>query len=92
MGGICWRKWWWVLAFCLLVGSLYLHFVQQKKMEVAKLALRLDEMEKEKCAALQDRELLELQIVSQNDPSWIEMILMRDLGVVPEGWLKVHFK
>jgi hypothetical protein len=49
-------------------------------------------MQKEKCAALQNRELLQLQIVSQSDPSWIEMILMRDLGVVPEGWLKVHFK
>jgi hypothetical protein len=34
---------------------------------------------------------LEDRIASQNDPGWIEMVLIRELGVVPEGFLKVHF-
>jgi len=40
---------------------------------------------------LADREELRAQIQSQSDPAWVEMILMRELGVVPEGWLKIHF-
>jgi hypothetical protein len=49
-------------------------------------------MEMEKLKAVETREDLELRIASQNDPAWIEMVLVRDLGVVPEGFLKVHFK
>jgi hypothetical protein len=33
-----------------------------------------------------------LAIASQNDPAWIEMVLLREIGVVPAGFLKVHFK
>ena len=39
-----------------------------------------------------EKQQLQLKIASQTDPAWIEMILMRDLGVVPEGYLKVYFK
>lgn len=49
-------------------------------------------MEIELSQALQNKEDLQLRIASQNDPAWIEMVLIRELGVVPEGFLKVHFK
>jgi len=42
--------------------------------------------------AMEKNEDYHLRLASQSDPAWIEMILMRDLGVVPEGFLKVHFK
>ncbi len=42
-------------------------------------------------ASLQKEELL-LQINSQRDPAWLEMVLKRNLGVVPEGQVKVYFK
>jgi len=71
--------------------SLYLHFVQEKNVQSQEVASRLEKILKEKRVAQIEQESLRLQIESQNDPSWIEMILMRDLGVVPEGWLKVHF-
>ena len=86
-----WREWWWVVCFCFIATSVYLHFGQEKKGQVAELSRRLQEMNKQKLLDLQEKESLCLQIESQNDPSWIEMILMRDLGVVPEGWLKVYF-
>lgn len=92
MGG-SWRQgWWWVALFCMASGALYFHAIKDKKNQVRELSFRLEEMEKEKILAFSDRENFRLQIDSQSDPSWIEMILMRDLGVVPEGWLKVHFK
>lgn len=83
---------WWVVIFCLFAGLTHYHFMKEKKGAVRHLTSRLEEMEKAKWLALQSKEELQLRIASQKDPAWIEMILMRDLGVVPEGFLKVHFK
>jgi hypothetical protein len=90
--GVWFRRWWWVVSFCLITASVFLHFVREKKNQIVELSTRLDLMQRDRASALEERESLRLQIHSQNDPSWIEMILMRDLGVVPEGWIKVHFK
>lgn len=87
-----WGRSWWVIAFCAVTGMLQFHFLKEKTNRVQILTQRLEEMEKEKWLALQKRDDLHLRIASQNDPAWIELILMRDLGVVPEGFLKVHFK
>lgn len=87
-----WKKWWWVGAFLLIAGTIYIPAMNQKRIKVHELTLRLKEMENEKHLALQEKEDLRLQIASQSDTGWIEMVLMRDLGLVPEGWLKVHFK
>jgi hypothetical protein len=65
---------------------------KSKKQTLRSLTERLSAMTAEKELALLQRDDLALRIASQNDPAWIEMILMRDLGVVPEGFLKVHFK
>ena len=52
----------------------------------------LEQMEQERYLACLDMQQIRMKIASQMDPAWIEMILMRDLGVVPEGYLKVYFK
>lgn len=87
-----WGRYWWVCLFCVMTGLVYFHCLKGKKSAVLNLHARLVEMENEKLFALQKKEDLQLRIASQNDLGWIEMILMRDLGVVPEGFLKVHFK
>lgn len=86
-----WRKNWWVFLFCLSFGATYFHFRTEKLKEVGHLKSRLVTMENEKSSALMARVDLKERLGSQNDPAWIEMVLMRDLGVVPEGFLKVHF-
>ena len=86
------KDWWWVVLFSTVTASLYLHAIQGKERSLASLQARDLEMEKERLYALDTKEDLMLRIQSQNDPAWIEMVLLRDLGVVPEGWLKVHFK
>lgn len=91
MSGSWLRDWWWVLCFCVAVLSVYFSQVQIKDEKLFNLVKRYDALKQEKSFAVLERENLRQQIDSQNDPSWIEMILMRDLGVVPEGWLKVHF-
>lgn len=52
----------------------------------------MQELESERNLALELKSDLALRIQSQSDPAWVELVLMRDLGVVPEGWLKVHFE
>jgi hypothetical protein len=59
--------------------------------EIRGLERRYARLEQKKIELLADREELCAQIQSQSDPAWVEMILMRELGVVPEGWLKIHF-
>jgi len=90
--GSLWVRNWWVAAICALVGCVYVHSLKEKNAALRELVFRLQEMEKEKLLASQEKEELHLRISSQNDPAWIETILMRDLGVVPEGYLKVHFR
>jgi|SRR5579872_1950189 len=87
-----WAGSWWVAAFCSVTCVVYYQSLKEKKGALRELAFRLQEMEKEKTLAFQEKEELHLRIASQTDSSWIETILMRDLGVVPEGYLKVHFR
>lgn len=87
-----WGRSWWVVLFCLTASAIHLHFLKGQKTQVKQLCYRLEEMEKAKGAAFVLRNDLRERISSQSDPAWIEMVLMRDLGVVPEGFLKVHFK
>jgi hypothetical protein len=86
-----WRRSWWVIAFCALTTFVYFQALKEKKAAILELAFRLEEMQKEKLMAKVQKEDFQLRLASSNDPAWIEMILMRDLGVVPEGYLKVHF-
>ena len=52
---------------------------------------RLYELQQQKTHALQHQQQLLLQIHSQSDPKWIEMLLKRELGMVQEGQVKVYF-
>ncbi len=82
---------WWIFAFFICCISSYVQGGQKRDAALSELTYRFQEMEKEKLIVCQKRDELQLRLQSQNDPAWIEMILMRELGVVPEGWVKVHF-
>lgn len=82
---------WWVIAFVALCGVLYLHGIRQKNLSYQEMSGRLQTLEEEKAVALAQQDELLLQIQSQSDPAWIEMVLQRNLGLVPEGQSKVYF-
>lgn len=86
------RETWWVFSFCCLTGLVYLHAVKNRNASLQEMAFRCREMEKHRFEVLQEKEDLSLRIASQHDPAWVEMVLMREIGVVPEGWVKVHFR
>ena len=82
---------WWLMLFLIFCSVFYFQGSRKRDAAIAEFSFRLHEMEVTKMIAMQEREDLQLRLQSQNDPAWIEMILMRDLGVVPEGWVKVRF-
>ncbi len=90
-GSIFFRSWW-VLALSAFCCMFYVHSVQNKNHLYAELTQRLQVLELDKQLALQEREELLLQIQSQSDPAWIQMTLMKGLGLVPEGQQKIYFK
>lgn len=86
------KKWWWVIAFCLLLFICFDSAVKKKKREIALLSNQLNQILLEKDYLLEEKSELMARIESQSDPAWIELVLMEELGVVPEGYLKVYFK
>ena len=84
------RSWWLFLFFCF-VFIVYQQSVKNKNKEIFENNNKIALLEKQKQSACKENEDLNLMVNSLSDPAWIEIILMRDLGVVPEGKLKVHF-
>ena len=90
--GLSIKKWWWVGVFLVGAATLYSHAITTKK----ELAYSLDQEIDHLCLRKKELEELyeELSLCSssRDDPAWVELVLMRDLGIVPEGYLKVHFE
>lgn len=86
------RKSWWLGIVLLLCGGYYYHSLCPKEVEIHALKYKMQEMEKEKDLSLHERDELKARIRSHDDPAWVEEILMKELGVVPEGYVKVHFQ
>ena len=82
----------WVIFFVLGAYLFFTHASTKKGAMIAQLEKQVNTFKGEIVAAREMREELLLRIESQNDPRWIEMVLMQKLGLVPEGQLKVLFQ
>ena len=82
---------WWVVLCILLCFALYAHGAHNKRKTVHVLQSELSHLQSEKALLTREKEELLLNIKSQNDPAWIEMTLIKVLGLVPEGKVKVYF-
>jgi hypothetical protein len=82
---------WWVLLFFLFSFIGYDQAIKKKTKDIFEFKMQLLSLEKIKQQKKAENEELTLMLGSQSDPAWIEQVLMRELGVVPEGKLKVHF-
>ena len=82
---------WWVLLLLLGGYVSYNRAICIKNSEISALSNKLTSMEMEKQKALNIQEDLQLRMNSGSDPAWIELMLMKKLGVVPEGQIKVCF-
>lgn len=85
-------NWGWVIGFmCLCLGS-YAHASKRKAEISLELQEKISQLSLTKEKALLEKNELELQINSQSDPLWVELTLMKGLGLVPEGKKKIHFQ
>jgi len=83
------NSWFILLLFCFF--TLFLTARQKQKQECAKLDNTLKNLQEKKAKIIEKHTVLLLQINSQNDPRWTELMLMKELGLVPEGQVKIYF-
>ncbi|MBA3237599.1 MAG: hypothetical protein H0T62_04520 [Parachlamydiaceae bacterium] len=82
---------WWVFFFALLCFICYEQGIKRQNIQFQTLMKQLKELQHEKATAMSLHTELSAQILSQTDLDWIELTLMKELGVVPEGQRKVFF-
>jgi hypothetical protein len=83
---------WWLFLFLSCLFLVYSHIRHQNNQIQIDLQGQIDHLIAEKTLAEQQREELLIQVQSQSDPAWIEMVLKKRLGLVPEGQTKIYFK
>jgi hypothetical protein len=81
----------WLVLFTLLVMGVF----EQASCRVVRATRKLEakaSATREAIANAEERhETLELERASQSDPAYIELCLIRGLGLVPEGYTKIYF-
>jgi len=82
---------WWIILFCLITSIALEVGLHRESTAYSQLNAQYTALlnEKDETQAQQDR--LQRQINSQSDAAWIELTLMKGLGLVPEGQTKVLF-
>lgn len=85
-------KSWWVIATIFLLYFAFDEGMRRKKREERRLQDKLTAIEVQKKEALSAQAALILELASKDDPASLELILMKRLGLVPEGSTKIIFK
>lgn len=85
-------RFWWIMVFATVCYGVYLHGMQKKRAALSELKAKHSFLETELAKASSQREDLLLELASESDPAWREMMLMKRLGMVPEGQVKVFFE
>jgi cell division protein FtsL len=83
---------WWVILFLIFCTVVYDQALIETNAEQALLINSYHDLQTEYQQALLEKEELLLQINSQSDYNWIELTLIKGLGVVPKGYQKVYFQ
>lgn len=81
----------WLFLFLLLCYELYAYSARKIDREYEKLSVQYRDLMEEKEKALKINADYLLQINSQSDQDWVELTLMKVLGLVPEEQVKVFF-
>lgn len=82
----------WVVFFIFICLMVYENNLKHYRHDFHKLQSKAANLQKEKNEAEVLNESLKLKVSSQNDPDWVSLVLMEELGIVPEGETKIIFK
>lgn len=83
---------WWVILVLLLCFGFYEREHKKRNGISAVLNAQKNELQHKRTKALEKNEYLLMQINSLADPAWTELILIKELGLVPEGQTKIFFQ
>lgn len=82
---------WWLILFAICCYLAYEHGLMKRDRDFDKLHAQYLELQKENKRSLALQEKLLLQVNSQSDVEWVELTLMKGLGLVPDGQTKIVF-
>lgn len=88
----CVVKSWWVWIIFIVSFGLYEQGAYHLSRKINDLESEIALVTNRLHVAKVRQEELKLQIASSSDPAWIELVLIRSLGLVPEGYTKVYFE
>ncbi len=86
------KKWWWVFTFAIVAFGVYEQAAMKLEKEISNLDREVESLKRRIQEAKERHTELALEQESMNDPAWIELTLIRTLGMVPEGYTKVYYK
>lgn len=82
---------WWVILVLILCLAFYEYEQKQRHLISSVLESKVQALQQEKLSASERYRRLSMEIDSQSDSHWIEMLLIKQLGLTPEGQTKVFF-
>lgn len=85
------KRWGSVFAFLVITAIITERSLKRVSDEKTVLQLKLSALEEKKQMLFKQKLGFIQEINSQSDPAWIELVLMQELGLVPEGYRKVVF-
>jgi len=82
---------WWTIVFLIICFVGYERLTHVQYEEYSRLENKLAALTEERKQLLLYQNNLQRQISSFNDYAWVELTLMKVLGMAPEGQIKVFF-
>lgn len=80
-----------MILFSLLCYTWLEHEQKLQNVTFQELSLKVVELKREKIEAAKTKDNLLKQINSQSDPAWVELTLIKGLGLIPENHKKIYF-
>lgn len=82
---------WWVAVLAILCLGLYEQGAKVLEKEITLFQHQANDLQQKIILARDLQKELKLQVTSQSDPAWIELVLIKNLGLVPEGCKKIYY-
>lgn len=82
----------WVALFAFFTFAVFEQATYPINKKIKKLEEKSQNLHEEIAEKLLLQDDLKLQIASLSDPGWIELVLMKNLGLIPEGYTKIYFE
>lgn len=82
---------WWVILFILICFMCYEQGLKKLNADYGKLHAQFKELQDDYQTVKEIQELYSTKLNSFNDPEWIEMVLISELGLIPANQKKIYF-